>query len=741
MSDAEHPGILARIGLASARRPWVAIAAWTLVLVASIATAVVGITGENIFQRFSGDAPSVDGESSRAEELLSADDPGDDVERLTLLIHGVDPSDPALAGLVADAVSAVDEAGVTSVDPLAIPRQPNGDPVPEVASLFAEDGDGVLVPVTIDGDRELFDRVVAELDDAAADIRDRYPEATVEVGGSRLLVDSILETSESDLRQGEIVALPIALVVMLVVFGGFIAAGLPLLGAGVAIVTSLGALFGLSVFMEFDTTVVNVVTAVGLGLSIDYGLLMVSRFREEYRAAGPPPTDPLARRELRLAAIGRTAATAGRTVLFSGTIFAIASAGLLVFEVRMVRGVGIGALAVTVVAMVSALTLIPALLRLTGSRLVRPGALTRLPLVGRALTRFGDVAPADGFFSKLTRKVQRHPAIVTLACVIALVALGSPLLTLRLANTSVDVVPKSSTQYVFTKTVNAEFPDAAAPRVSLVTTDEASLVAWSEQVADLEHVVSVGDPVERGDGWTASVRVDTGEGVTVVQNIRETRPSPDDLVSGIDARTVDLADSLVRGAPWAILIIALGTFVFLFLATGSFIVPIKALLASALSLSAAIGVLVWGFEQGNLAGLMNFDASQIHGVDVLVLVLALVFGFGLAMDYELFILSRITDQLHKGVPTREAIALGLQRSGRIISSAALIIIVVFAGFATGQLMVIKALGVALAAAVFLDATIVRCLLVPALMSWQERIMWWAPRWAKRLHARLGLRED
>lgn len=736
---ADRPGRLARIGLASARRPWIAVIVWALVVAASIATAVMGVTGETIFQRFSGGAPSVDGESSRAEDLLSADDP-DDTERLTLLIYGVDPTDPDLASAVVDAVAAVDQAGVTAVDPLALPRQPDGSPLPDVAALFAEDGDGVLIPVSIDGDRALLDRVVDELQDAAEGIREQFPDSTVEVGGSRLLVDSILQISESDLRQGELVALPIALVVMLVVFGGFIAAGLPLLGAAIAIATSLGALFGLSLAMEFDTTVVNVVTAVGLGLSIDYGLLMVSRFREEYRAASPPAHDRAAQRNARLAAIGRTTATAGRTVLYSGTIFAIASAGLLVFEPRMVRGIGIGALVVTVVAMVSALTLIPALLRIAGSRLVRPGLLTRLPLVGRALVRFGDVAPAEGFFSKLTRRVQRHPALVTLACVAALVALGSPLLTLRLANTSVDVVPRSSTQYAFTQTLNEQFPDAAAPRVSLVTTDEASLVSWSQQVAEIDHVVSVGEPTQRGNGWTATVRVETGEGVTVVGEIRDTRASSDDLVSGIDARTVDLADSLVRGSPWAILVIALDTFVFLFLATGSFVVPIKALLASALSLSAAIGVLVWGFEQGNLAGLMNFDASQIHGVDVLVLVLALVFGFGLAMDYELFILSRVTDQLDKGMPTREAIALGLQRSGRIISSAALIIIVVFAGFATGQLMVIKALGVALAAAVFLDATIVRCLLVPALMTWQERIMWWAPRWAKRLQSRFALRD-
>jgi uncharacterized membrane protein YdfJ with MMPL/SSD domain len=733
-----RPGRLARVGLASAHRPVIAIVAWALVVIASVAIAVVGVSGESIFQRLAGGAPTVDGESSRAEDLLAGDE--GDVERLTLLIQGVDTMDPELAAAVAGAVAELDEARVTVIDPLALPRQPDGAPLPDVASLFSANGDGVLVPVTFDGEDELFDRVLGVLDRAAAQIQALDPDAVVEVGGTKLLVDSILDISESDLRQGELVALPIALVVMLVVFGGFIAAGIPLVGAAIAIATSLGGLYGLSLLMEFDSTVVNVVTAVGLGLSIDYGLLMVSRFREEYRDVVANATDRASRRAARQEAIGRTMASAGRTVLFSGTIFAIASAGLLVFEPRMVRGIGIGALTITVVAMVSAFTLIPALLSVFGNRLVRPGLLTRLPLVGPALTRFGDIAPAEGFFSRLTRRVQRHPAIVTIACVVALAALGSPLLTLRLANTSVDVVPRSSSQFAFTMTINEHFPGAAAPRVSLVTTDETDLESWSQQVAALEHVVSVAAPVQRGNGWVAAVRVQSGEGVTVVQAIRETRPSGEYLVSGIDARTVDLSDSLVRGAPLAILVIALGTIVFLFLATGSLVVPVKALLASALSLSAAIGVLVWGFEQGNLAGIMNFDATQIHGVDVLVLVLALVFGFGLAMDYELFILSRITDQLHRGVPTREAIALGLQRSGRIITSAGLIIIVVFAGFATGELMVIKALGVALASAVLLDATIVRCLLVPALMTWQERVMWWAPGWAKRLHARLGFRD-
>jgi RND superfamily putative drug exporter len=497
--------------------------------------------------------------------------------------------------------------------------------------------------------------------------------------------------------------------------------------------------------MDIDTTVINVITAVGLGLSIDYGLLIVSRFREEYRGGrgavlGQGSAGAVERRMLRLDAIARTAASAGRTVLYSGTTFALVSLGLLVFEPRLVRAIGVGALCVTVIAMASALTLVPALLALSGERLIRAGALTKIPGVGRVITRFGDVAPDEGFFSRLTRRVQRHPALITLACAIALLALAAPALSVRLANTSVDALPAASTQKVFVTTIRDYFPDAAAPRVVLVTNTEADGTTWAANVKSLPGVTSVGVPRESGKGWATAVRVTSGDGVDVVRDIRSDRPSFPASVTGTDARTVDFTQSLLDRAPWAILIIALATITLLFLMTGSLVVPLKALGASALSLGASIGVLVWGFQWGNFATVMGFDASEVHGVDPLVLVLVLVFGFGLAMDYEMFILSRITELVERGVDGREAIARGLQRSGRIITSAALIIVVVFAGFATGDLLVIKQLGVALAVAVTLDATLVRLLLVPAFMTWQLRIMWWAPRWMKRLHARFALRD-
>ena len=736
---------LERLGGAAARHPIVTLAAWAVLLLVAVGTAIVGVTGENLFDRLRSAAPTADGESTRADDALAGGE--QERESFTLLVYGADPADPELAAIGADLATALAELPNTTL------AAPFGLPPQIAAQLLAVDGDGFLITATVEGvdggepDSGAADRALAALRDAADDYRAALPDAVVEVGGTSLLVDSIISTSENDLQRGETVALPIALLVMLVVFGGLIAAGVPLLGAGAAIAGGLGMLFGFTHVTDIDTTVVNVVTAVGLGLSIDYGLLIVSRFREELRNSrerGETDTSDRDTRALRLEAIATTTSTAGRTVVFSGITFAVAALGLLVFEPTMVRAVGLGALAVTAIALASALTLVPALLSLAGDRIVRPGVLTRIPGIGRLITRFGDIAPDEGFFSKLTRRVQRHPAIVTVACALVLVLLGSPLASLRLANTSIDAIPQASSQYPFVQTLIEHFPAASSPRVALVTETRADGETWGAAAADLPYVDSVEPTIERGDAWLTVLRVDPRDGIDLVHAVRDQRTELQaeglgpGWVTGTDARTVDLSEALLRGAPWAALILAAGTILLLFLMTGSLVIPLKALVASALSLGASIGVLVWGFEMGNFAGIMGFNPDNVHGVDVLVLLLTFIFGFGLAMDYEMFILSRITEQVRAGVPDREAIARGLQRSGRIITSAALIIIVVFAGFATGDLMVIKQLGTALAVAVLLDATVVRCLLVPAFMTWQRRILWWAPRWMTRLHARFGL---
>jgi RND superfamily putative drug exporter len=734
---------LGRIGTSAARHPLLFLGAWVLVLAAIVATAILGLGGQSLFGRLANGAPSVHEESYNGQQVLT---PKTQSTTYTLLVHDVD-LDSATLATAAKTLGrrASTLPRVRYVDPLAIPLRADGSRQPALAALFSSDGRGVLLSVSTLGIGTAAPTPAAEksvrdlLDSTATELRENFPHATVEVGGGSLLLNSLLGQSSKDLERGETVALPIALVVMLVVFGGFIAAGLPLLGAIGSILGAFGAVFVTTFATDIDATVINVITAVGLGLSIDYGLLLVSRFREEYRSrGGGAGLDAAARRLVRIDAIGATTSSAGRTVVFSGTTFAIASLGLLVFEPAVVREIGLASVFVTVFSMLSGLTLMPALLSVAGERLSRPGILTRVPGLRSVMGRFGDVAPEDGFFSRLTRRVQRHPAIFTIACAVLLLAIGSPLVSLQLANTSVDAIPKVSTQYVFTTTVIDDFPDAATPRIELVTKTKADAVSWSTTVKAISGVKSVAAPRASGTGWGATVRVNGSDGVSVVRNIRAHPPTFEHWVTGLDASTADLADSLVRGSPLALLIIVLGTVVLLFLMTGSLIIPLKALVASALSLGASMGALVWGFQDGNFAKILNFDPAHVYGVDVIVLLLTIVFGFGLAMDYEMFLLSRIKERLDAGTPPREAIALGLQRSGRIITSAALIIIVVFAGFAQGDLMIIKQLGIALAVAVLFDATIVRCLLVPAFMTWQQNVMWWAPRWAKRLHARIGL---
>lgn len=730
-------GALSRLARASARHSITTLIVWLLAIGTAAAFALVGVAGDTLFDRLVGAAPTAEGESSRADDLLDIGE-DDGTESISLLAVTVPIKDSSLVELsieISDRLADVRTAEV--VNPLAVPLLPDGTRIPAVAPLIATGDAGFLIQGTIDSDYR--DDYIEVAQEAADELRAEYPDATIEVGGGSMIIDSIVHASESDLARGESVALPIALVVMLLVFGGFLAAGAPLIGAIVSILGGLGILYVFTGFTDIDSTVINVVTAVGLALSIDYGLLMVSRFREEYRRAidglgGRRPSPATMRRE----AIARTADKAGRTVLYSGITFSIASLGLLAFEPRLMRAIGLGAIAVTMVAVMSALTLMPAIMSLWGARLVKPGLLTRVPGLGRVLSAFGDIAPPEGFFSRTTRRVQKHPAIVTIACVVLLLLVGSPIATLRIANTATDALPTSSTQYVFSEAIDKHFPEATEPRVALVTRTEADAIAWATEVENLDAVRWVGTPLEMGDGWRTVVRVDNRDGVDLVHQLREDRPAFDAWVAGVDAHTVDLTASLIAGAPMAALIVAVGTMLLLFLMTGSVLVPIKALIASALSLGASVGVLVWGFEQGNFAGIMNFDPADALGVDVLVLVLTFAFGFGLAMDYEMFILSRIKELVDSGVDDVEAIALGLQRSGRIISSAALIIIVVFMGFATGDLMMIKQLGVALATAVLLDATLVRCLLVPALMTWQRRIMWWSPRWLRRVYERFAL---
>ncbi len=738
--------VFARLGRTVAHHPRLTVVVWLVLTVVGYALAVQGLHGESLFDRVSTGSPGVPGtESTRGQEILAAErttGPG-----ATLVLSGLDPADPELGPALEDAradLVAVD--GVASViDPLVLP---GGVTSPAAAPLLAQDGEGFLVVVELepglpaDQQEAALDAVEERLRQVPTDLQVVAPDVRGVVGAEHLIVDEITQQVEDDLRTGEVVALPIALLVMVVVFGGFLAAAMPMAGALASIAGGLGSLLALTYVMDVDASVVNVVTVLGLGLSIDYGLLIVSRFREElHRTVGSDGGAASRRRRGDgpvVAAVERTMATAGRTVVFSAVTVAVSIAGLLVFRPDILRAVGAGGVAVVLVAVATAVTLVPALLTMTGRRLAKPGLLARLPWVRRA----SGVDHEEGAFSTLAARVQRHPWLVMIGSVALLALLAAPALRMDLRISGLELLPSGTTQREYVSDLEENYPAAASPAVTVVAaTSLVEAESFAAELADLPGVASVDPPAELGSYAVIGVRADTADpggpvAADVVREVRDVDAPFERWVVGQAASQIDFTDALVERLPIALGVVGVATLLLLFLMTGSVVIPVKALLTNALSIVASLGVLVWGFQDGHLEGLLGFTSTG--GIETYVLALVVAFAFGLAMDYEVFLLSRVKELHDEGMPTDAAVRLGLQRSGRIITSAAAIIIVVFAGFVAGDLVVIKQVGFALAFAVLIDATVVRLLLVPATMTVLDRANWWAPRPLRRLYDRFAI---
>lgn len=744
-------GVLDRLGLTVARHPRLTVLTWAVVAGACLFLALVGVGGQNLFDRLTTGEPTVPGsDSARAGELLSETSTAG--ASLSLVVQGVDPATEGLADALAparDDVAGV-EGVVSVIDPFVLPDGPAN---PAAAPLLAQDGDGFLMVAELDPALSADDRAVALADverhlAAVPGALDGVaPGATGLVGGGSLIVSAITDQVKQDLTTGEAIALPVALLIMVLVFGGFLAAAMPMVGALASIAGGLGALVALSHVMDdLESSVVNVVTVLGLGLSIDYGLLIVSRFREELgRALGDDAGAGARRRRgdgAVLTALLATMRTAGRTVAFSALTVAISIAGLLVFRQDILRAFGAGAVAVIVFAVATALTLVPALLVLTGRRLARPGLLSRVPVLRGLLARTADVQADEGVFSRLATRVQRRPWWVMGGTLAVLLVLATPLLHLELRNSTTELLPLSSPQREFVALLAEQYPASSSPSVTVVArADAAEAAAVVPQIEALPGVASVDPPATRDSVVVIGVRpegTDPGGATAqeVVHGLRDLDLPFDAYVGGQAANQIDFTDALLDRAPWALGIVAVATLVLLFLMTGSVLVPVKALLTNAVSLCASLGVLVWVFQDGHLSGLLGFEPTG--GIETYVIALVIAFAFGLAMDYEVFLLSRIKELHDAGVPNDEAVRLGLQRSGRVITSAAAIIVAVFAGFVAGELLVIKEVGFSLAVAVLVDATLVRLLLVPATMTVLQEANWWAPGPLKRLHARLAI---
>jgi putative drug exporter of the RND superfamily len=585
--------------------------------------------------------------------------------------------------------------------------------------LRAKDGNASLIMITV---RKTDDPMTGHNDvqRVRAVLHNAVPGATVKVGGELAVSRDQMAATQSDLVKGELIALPILLLALLFVFRGWRSALMPVMSALVTVAGALLILFGATKIIDVRGYSIDVVALFGIALAVDYSLLIVSRFREE-RAADP---------DLDLAAtVTRTVGTAGRTISFSAMIVIASLAGLFVFNDPTFSSLAIGGIATVLVALAAGLTLVPALLGSWG-RNIKPAQRQ---------------AKGDGFFGQLSRRVQRHPIIVAVAAAAILLVAGLPFLGASFSNGDPRTLPTSFESRAANDLLVALFPGTQANPIQVVARVPASdprVSAYAEQVRQMPGVANVS--VEQGISGAVSAIDVTPAGSSqdatarqLVAQLRANPPGYQTYVTGSAAFLVDFEHQITQRLPYGLLLIGLATFVLLFLMTGSVLVPIKALIMNTLSLGATFGALVWIFQDGHLSGLLDFDA--FGAIEVWVPVVVFVFAFGLSMDYEVFLLSRIKECHDEGCDSDTAVAKGLQRSGRIITSAAALVIIVFLGFAAGDSLGIKEMGLALAIAVAVDATIVRCLLVPATMTLLGDANWWAPAPLRRYN-RFGLRE-
>jgi uncharacterized membrane protein YdfJ with MMPL/SSD domain len=584
------------------------------------------------------------------------------------------------------------------------------------------------------GDDQARHDAYEELRDVAA----TAPGLTVQVGGAVPTEVAINERVSEDIAKAESISMPVLLVLLLVIFGSLAAASLPLAIGIVAILGSFTALHLLTLVTDVSIFAVNITTFLGLGLAIDYGLFMVSRFREEMKA-----TDRTAGTE---DALARTMTTAGRTVAVSGVTVAVSLSGLLLFDQVFLRSMGFGGVATVLVAMLAALTVLPALLAVLGPRVDALSA-RRLIRRRRATAKRPAREAGQGWY-RLARIVMRRPIVFTVATIALLLALGSPFLHINWGGVDGKVLPSGTEARVVGEVLERNFPNNATSPIEAVVTgtgDRAAIAAYADRLRQVPGVTSAGLTGAEGTTSRIAVGYDAGPNTerarSLVGQVRDVPPPPGAQVhvGGLPADLVDQLDSIGDILPLLALFVGVATFVLLFLAFGSVILPLKAIVMNLLSLSATFGALVWIFQDGNLSGVLDFTATG--SIAPAMPILMLVMLFGISMDYEVFLLSRIREQYDRDGDNVAAVAAGIRRTGGIITSAALLFIVVIGAFSTSGITFIKMTGIGMAIAIAVDATIVRGLLVPATMRLLGRANWWAPGPLGRLYRRYGIREN
>ena len=568
--------------------------------------------------------------------------------------------------------------------------------------------------------------------DAAKRIADNLQDQPgVSVGGIALAQEQVNKQVEKDLRMAEILAFPILFLLSLVFFRSAVAALLPLLIGGLAIVGTFLLLRLANEVVSVSIFAINLTTGLGLGLAIDYSLFVVSRYREEIAKVGPGTE-----------AMKRTLNTAGRTVLFSSITVAVALASLTVFPQRFLYSMGLGGALVALLASLISLTVLPAVLALLGNR-VNAWA----PKFLQRRAERDATETESGFWYRLSRLVMRRPIPIATVTALLLLVLGIPFYSLKFTSVDAQVLPQSASARQVDNVMRAQFPPFHdTPHILLVEhATPLALNTIGRDVASVKGIAEVQPPQRFANGDAVITAYSTESYISdtsrnAVNAIRDL-PVPAGsqvLVAGAPAHFVDLQHSLETHAPIALAIVIVATLIVLFLMTGSVVLPVKQLLMNVLNLSAVFGILVFVFQDGRFEGLLDYRSQGALEQTMPILLFAVVFG--LSTDYGVFLLSRIKEARDRGASDSECVAIGLERTGRIVTAAALLFAIAIGAFATSQIIFIKENGVGTALAVLIDASLIRALLVPSLMELLGHWNWWAPRPLRRLHHRFGLSE-
>ncbi|MFI1935111.1 MMPL family transporter [Streptomyces sp. NPDC020330] len=695
-------------------------------LAALVITALAVFAGSGVADRMgSGGWQAPDAESTYATEVLAREFPASQPNLLLLVDSGpVTVDDPAVTAEAARLVERLRaEPGISGIGSYWETASP---------ALRSEDGHEAVIAARILGDEktagETLDRI------APAFAGERGP-VTVSLGGPAAVQHEMQTIIQEDLLRAELIALPVTLVLLVMVFGSAVAAMLPL---GVGIVAILGTnavLRGLTEFTDVSVFAMNLTTALGLGLAIDYALFIVRRFREEL-AGGADPR----------AAVGTTLRTAGRTVLFSALTVAVSLSAMLVFPQYFLRSFAYAGIAVVLLAAAAALILLPAALVLLGHR-INALDLRRVFRRKKAPAAGGAVTPPGRGWARLAALVMRRAPVFAVVTTVGLLLLGLPFLGVEFGTADARQLPASAQSRVVQEHIRDGFPGSPGGGLEVLAEGQGSPAEYAtlkSRIEQLPGVLRVDGPVT-GDSVAYYSVLPEGEAVgeETQQLVRDLRavpaaPSLDTSVTGAAAVLVDSKGAIADRLPWAVAIIVVVTLLLVFLLTGSVLIPLQAVVLNALSLTAMFGAVVWVFQDGNLSGLLAFTSTG--DIETTLPVLMFCVAFGLSMDYGVFLISRIKEEHDRTGDHEHSVTFGLRHTGGLITAAAVILAVVMVAIGTSRVTNTKMLGLGIALAVLMDAMVVRGLLVPAVMKLMGRSTWWAPAPLRAFHRRFGLSE-